>query len=227
VLNDPNSAEAEPFRVLRTSIDFANLDRAAQTIMVTSALEKEGKSTVVANLAVAYARAGKTISLVDLDFRRPAVARFFRIDEIPGVTDIALEGINLVDAWHSIALSQRIDFGGPSSANGMLRVLPAGTKPPHPGEFVGTNALSRVLERLRNGTDLVLIDTPPLLHVGDSMTLSARIDAMIVVTRSNVIRRPILRELRRLLAASPAVKLGFVLTGAEREEGGYGYGGYY
>jgi Mrp family chromosome partitioning ATPase len=113
------------------------------------------------------------------------------------------------------------------SANGTLRVLPAGTKPPDPGEFISTNALFNVLERLRDCADLVLIDTPPLLHVGDSMTLSARIDAMIVVTRLNVIRRPILRELRRLLVASPTTKLGFVLTGAERQEGGYGYRGYY
>jgi Mrp family chromosome partitioning ATPase len=115
---------------------------------------------------------------------------------------------------------------GTAPATGTLRVLPSGVKPPDPGEFIGTNALSEVLVALQNGTDLVLIDAPPLLHVGDAMTLSGKIDAMIVVTRLNVVRRPMLRELRRLLAASPATKLGFVLTGAEREEGGYGYGGY-
>jgi Mrp family chromosome partitioning ATPase len=104
--------------------------------------------------------------------------------------------------------------------------LPSGSRSPDPGEFIGTNALSHVLERLRSETDLVLIDAPPLLHVGDSMTLSAKIDAMIVVTRLNVVRRSTLRELQRLLAASPASKLGFVLTGAERE-GAYGYGSYY
>jgi protein-tyrosine kinase len=88
--------------------------------------------------------------------------------------------------------------------------------------------LSRILEALREGADLVLIDAPPLLHVGDSMTLTGKIDAMILVTRLNVVRRPILRELQRLLAAAPAAKLGFVLTGAEREEGYlYGYKSYY
>jgi succinoglycan biosynthesis transport protein ExoP len=223
LLHDPSGAEAESFRRLRTSLDFVNLDRRAQTIMVTSALEKEGKSTIAANLAVAFARAGKTVSLVDLDLRRPTVARLFRIEDRPGITDVALGGVGVTDALHRISLSQLASHDG---ARGMLDILPSGTKPPDPGEFIGTNALSDVLLALRNGADLVLIDAPPLLHVGDAMTLSGKIDAMILVTRLKIIRRPTLRELQRLLAASPAAKLGFVLTGAEREEGGYGYGRY-
>jgi Mrp family chromosome partitioning ATPase len=104
-------------------------------------------------------------------------------------------------------------------------VLPAGPVPPDAGEFVGTKALGDILERLREDVDLVLIDAPPLLHVGDAMTLSARVDALVVVTRLNVLRRPMLAEVRRVLHASPAARLGFVLTGAQLEDA-YGYGGY-
>jgi capsular exopolysaccharide synthesis family protein len=226
VLNQPASPEAEAFRMLRTNLDFANLDRGAQTIMVTSALEKEGKSTTVANLAVAFARAGKTVSLVDLDFHRPAVARFFRIENGPGITDVALGGIQVSDALHSIALTGIGSRDGIPSSKGTLQVLPSGTKPPDPGEFLATNALSTILHGLRQESDLVLIDAPPLLLLGDAMTLSAKVDAIFLVTRLNVIRRPALHELRRLLASSPAAKLGFVLTAADRE-GRYGYASYY
>jgi capsular exopolysaccharide synthesis family protein len=226
VLTEPNSVQAESFRILRTNVDIANHAVAAKTIMVTSALEKEGKSTITANLAVAFARAGKAVSLVDLDLRRPAVAQLFRIDDSPGVTDVALSGVEMADALRSISVNSSRSHDAVVSANGKLAVLPSGSRSPDPGEFIGTNALSQVLERLRSETDLVLIDAPPLLHVGDSMTLSAKIDAMIVVTRLNVVRRSTLRELQRLLAVSPASKLGFVLAGAERE-GAYGYGSYY
>jgi Mrp family chromosome partitioning ATPase len=114
-------------------------------------------------------------------------------------------------------------------ARGALDVLPSGPIPPDPGEFVGTDRLTEILEHIRAHADVVLIDAPPLLHVGDGLALSAKVDAVLVVTRMEMMRRPILGELERLLETMPAHKLGFVVTGAEAEEGygyGYGYGGY-
>ena len=111
---------------------------------------------------------------------------------------------------------------------GALDVLPSGPIPPDPGEFVGTARLAEILEHIRAHADVVLVDAPPLLHVGDGLTLSAKVDAVLVVTRMEMMRRPILGELERLLETMPANKLGFVVTGAEEEEGyGYGYGGYH
>jgi Mrp family chromosome partitioning ATPase len=104
-------------------------------------------------------------------------------------------------------------------------VLVAGPIPPNPGDFVGSAALAAILRDVRERFDTVLIDTPPSLKVGDAMTLSPNVDAVMVVTRMNVIRRPMLSELRRLLDSSPTRKLGFLVTGAESEEG-YGFGGY-
>jgi Mrp family chromosome partitioning ATPase len=107
----------------------------------------------------------------------------------------------------------------------VLQILPAGPAPPDAGEFVGTKALADILEQLAERADLVLIDAPPLLHVGDAMTLSARVDAVLLVTRLNVVRRPMLAEVRRVLHSCPAPRLGFVLTGAHLDDA-YGYGGY-
>lgn len=231
MLDDPSGSRAEVFRMLRTNLEFANLERDAGTIMITSSVGEEGKSTTIANLAVALARAGRRVVLVDLDLRRPALDRFFNLEERPGLTDVALGHVELESAIARIALSQNDDASPRSGQNGrarlhgLLEVLPAGPLPPDPGEFVGTRALADIFERLRERADFVLVDAPPVLHVGDAMTLSSRVDAILVVTRLSVVRRGMLDELHRLLETVPAAKLGFVLTGADVED--ESYAGYY
>lgn len=231
----PNLPKAESFRVLRTNLEFANLERGAHTIMFTSAVGAEGKSTTVANLGVAMARSGRRVVIVDLDLRRPSLARLFSLEDRPGLTDVALGRLSLADAITSVALPASRRNGdldgeeshnGPATLSGVLEVLTSGPVPPHAGEFVETKALAGILEELRGQSELVLIDAPPLLHVGDAIALSSKVDALVVVTRLEVLRRPLLNELHRVLEASPAAKLGFVLTGAEHEDI-YGYDGYY
>jgi non-specific protein-tyrosine kinase len=252
MLAEPNGVEAEAFRMLRTNLEFANLERDAHAIMVTSALEAEGKSTTVANLALALARTGKRVVLVDLDLRRPYLDRFFDLGERPGLTDVALGRVSLERALTPLAITEpRGDEAEPEKehtedghengngngngnrkstprARGMLEVLPSGPIPPDTGEFVGSQKLAGILDKLRKRADVVLIDAPPLLHVGDAMTLSARVDALLVVCRLNVVRRPVLNELARVLEACPAPTLGYAAAGVEAdEEYGSTYGGYY
>jgi capsular polysaccharide biosynthesis protein len=128
MLQDPYTPQGETFRMLRTNIDLTNLDRRARTIMITSALEQEGKTTTAANLAVALARAGRHAILVDFDLRRPAVDRYFDLRGRPGLTDVALGDVTLDEALATIALPE---FQG----TGSLQVLPSGPTPPDPGEF--------------------------------------------------------------------------------------------
>ena len=244
MLAEPWGPHAEPFRMLRTNLDFARLDGETRTIMVTSAVELEGKSTTIANLAVALARSGQKVILVDLDLRRPFLDRFFDLGGVPGLTEVALGRASLEDALAPIIVDGAEGRGGGvstafdrlqvqgdgkgSADRGSLHVLASGPIPPDPGEFVGTQRLAKILAELRERADVVLIDAPPLLRVGDTMTLSSHVDALVVITRMNVVRRHMLAELRRLLEAAPATKLGFVLTGAEDEQGyGYGYGSGY
>ena len=116
-------------------------------------------------------------------------------------------------------------------ATGSLHVLPSGPIPPDPGEFVGKAALTEILAQLRDRADVVLVDAPPALHVGDAMTLSSKVDGILVVTRMKVVRRSMLNELSRQLSTVPTRVLGFIVTGAGEEEGygygsGYGYGRY-
>jgi Mrp family chromosome partitioning ATPase len=235
MLTEPNTAAAESFRLLRTNLEFVNLERGARTIMVTSAVKEEGKTTTMANLAVALARAGRRVVLVDLDLRRPLVDRYFELEDRPGVTDVALGHVPLEEAITRIAIPAADERqrgrseNGRGQVEGFLEVLGSGPNPPDPGEFVGTRALASIIDELADRADVVLIDAPPLLGVVDAAALSTSVDAAILVVRMNLVRRPLLRELRRILETLPAAKLGFVLTGAESEEGygyGYGYGRY-
>jgi succinoglycan biosynthesis transport protein ExoP len=216
----PMSYEAEPFRGLRASLDFANADNRARTIMVTSAIDGEGKSTTVANLAVALARAGRRVVLIDCDLRSPYLHRLFDLDERPGLIDVELGNAALEVALRPVPLTGQdsaAENGNlPTRRGGKLEVLPAGhaLQDPDGAEL----AIAMILESLRDRADLLLIDAAPLLPVGDAIALSAHVDALILVVRLNALPSSALDDLRRILSSSPAAKLGFVLTGAERGE---------
>jgi capsular exopolysaccharide synthesis family protein len=230
MIDDPGSVQSEAFRVLRTNLEFVNINHAAHTVMFTSAVEQEGKSTTVVNTGVAFARAGKRVALVDLDLRRPMIDRMFGLEDKPGITDVALGHADLDEAIASIALTEGARSadgnGNPSLLDGMLEVVTSGPIPPNPGEFMSSVRLSEILHELRDRADLVLIDTAPILRVGDAMALSPQVDGIVVLARLNLLRRPLLRDLHRRLDATPTPKLGFVVTGAE-SEAGYEYRRYY
>jgi tyrosine-protein kinase len=245
MLADPNGREAEAFRMLRTNLDFVNVERGARTVMVTSSSQREGKSTSVANLALALARAGKSVILVDLDLRRPYLHQFFDLDSEPGVTNVVLEQASVEDVLSKVWASEapvatpespapasgsrggrtrqaaRGESNGRAPAGSVLEVIPSGTLPPNPGEFVATRGLETLLDRLRERADFVLIDAPPMIGVGDAMTISAKVDGIVLITRMNRLRRPLLFELHRLLETSPAALLGFIVTGARDDDDHY------
>ncbi|HYZ78713.1 MAG TPA: Wzz/FepE/Etk N-terminal domain-containing protein [Gaiellaceae bacterium] len=229
---DPYGREAEAFRILRANLDFANVDRSARVIMLTGAVDGEGRSTTVANLAVACALAGRKVVLADLDLRHPSIGRFFALDGRPGLTDVALGHVDLEDALAPVALRGRpeSDLGTPLERpldpRGSLEVLPAGPAPLDSGEFVGSRAVQDVLQALEQRADLVLVDAPPLLPVGDARTLSATVHALVLVTNLEFANRPMLEELRRVLDACPTRVLGFVATGVDETQDDH-YGGFY
>jgi succinoglycan biosynthesis transport protein ExoP len=230
---DATAPQAEPFRVLRTNLEFVNLEVGAKMILTTSATASEGKSTTVSNLAIAMARGGRHVILVDLDLRQATLDRYFGIEASPGLThvvlgsatlDEALVEIPLASAWKSGTLNGKWNGSSPDTM-GSLEVLGAGALPPNAGEFVGTRAVADLLDELRQRADMVLIDAPPLLEVGDAATLSALVDGLLVIARMDALRRPMLRELRRRLDACPAPKLGFALHGVAATDDYYSYSG--
>jgi len=224
MLADPFSPDAEAIRKLRVNFEFANLDLRARVILITSAVQQEGKSTTIANLGLALARAGHNVALVDLDLRQPALTRLFDVSSKFGVTEVTLGRAPLDQAIVPIQLSGSVvaQMSSGRSTTGALSLLPTGVLPANPGEFVGTAALARVVAEMRMRYEYVLVDAPPMCALGDAMTLSTRMDAVLVVARLGVVDRRTLDELSRELRAIGAPKLGFVLTGTERTAG-YGH----
>jgi len=224
MISRPTTPEAESFRLLRANLELANLDLHARTIMVTSASQQEGKTTTIANLAVALASSGRRVALVDLDLRDPALGRIFGLQMRAGVTQVVLGDVQLADALTRIPLaSEQIGPSGRAPYTiGTLDVLPAGSIPPNPAEVAASAAVADILRELAESVDIVLVDVPPLLVVSDAVTLGARVDAVVVVIRLNVTDRGTLHQLTRVLSSVPSAKLGYVLTGAEMPEG-YGF----
>jgi succinoglycan biosynthesis transport protein ExoP len=242
MLAKPVAPEAEPYRRLRTNLEFVNLDHRARKIMVTSATGREGKSTTIANLGVAFARAGRKVALVDLDLRKPALHQLFGIAPAPGITDVVLKHVELPDALRTIdiarrtatldsslhptlsqrALAETADItamlsNGRAVSQGMLKVLPAGTMIADAGEVIDDDGLVPILNTLAEQFDYVLLDAPPFLAFGDAPALSARVDAIVVVTRLGVVSVAQLRDLEHQLETCQAERLGFVAAGAEVE----------
>jgi polysaccharide biosynthesis transport protein len=183
---------------------------------------------------VVEARAGERVALVDLDLRRPKLHRFFGLEDHPGITNVLLGQATLEQATAHIAISPgdaglaTLEGDDPRGElpriYGLLDVIPCGPVPPNPGEIVATAALAQVLETLTERYDLVLVDTSPLLRIGDTLTLAARIPAMILMTRLPAERRSVVIELARVLESCPCRPLGFVVSGSQRgASAGYGY----
>src|SRR3954451_12312806 len=217
MFEDPGSPYAEAVRRLATSIVFSNPDRSARTLMFTSALQQEGKSTTIANLGVALAAVGNRVVLVDLDLRRPSLASLFGVHRLSGFTDVVVGRRPLDESLLPVRLGlvePPDSSNGSEPAHGSLHLLPTGPLPPGPGEFVASNALAeRVLAPLREQFDYVLIDSPPACVVGDAIRLAAQVDGIVAVTRLGFASRAALNDLRRHLLAAPAPALGVVVAG--------------
>jgi Mrp family chromosome partitioning ATPase/capsular polysaccharide biosynthesis protein len=235
MLADPSATGADAFRRMRMNLEFAAIGKPSQVVMVASAVAQEGKSTTFANLAVALALGGKSVALVDLDLHRPTLARFFRIDDgQPGLSGVVLGHVSVDEALVPIAIgSERTDgtsWNGSRTGGGSLAVLPTGILPPDPGEFVGLEGVRHVVGALRDRFDIVLIDAPPLLAVGDGLTIAGFADAVVVIVRSDLARRPVTLELEATLSRLPIAKLGFAVCGDAgfdatpyADQYGYGY----
>jgi len=232
MMGNADSEQGEAYRKLRVAFDIANQSRHARTVAVTSAVEQEGKSTTVANLAVALALAGRRVCLIDLDLRRPFLDRFFGVPREPGATDAMLGHASAEEVAHPIPLVEPSPVprsngnGSSTTGNGALFVIPSGQLPPNPAELLESGVLRRLLSEVVPRCDLVLIDSAPLVPVSDGLTLANQVDGLMVVVGMSTANRSVMRELRRTLDLCNSQALGLVATGADEEGRGgrYGYG---
>lgn len=209
-LTSPHSPAAEAFRALRTNIQFSTLDRRLKLLQVTSAGPREGKSTILANLAVSMAESGQRVVAVDADLRRPCLHELFGCARAPGLSDAVLAGQE-----GELPLQ-------PTSVSG-LRLLAAGTPPPNPSEVLGSQRTQRLLQRVAEECDLALVDSPPVVAVTDAVVLASRMDGVLFVVSSGQTRRDLARMARAQLERVNARILGVVLNNVRLDQSVYRY----
>ena len=212
--NDPKNPAAEAYRVIRTSIQFAQAGKELKTIALTSCTPNEGKSMTVANLAVVLTQAGKSVLLIDCDMRNPTVHKNFNLSNKVGLSSCISMGTALTDAVQATGIEG-------------LDALTAGVIPPNPSELLGSEQMKNVLQRAKEQYDYVLIDTPPVMPVTDALIVSRFVDGMILVIASAEVKVEMARDVKNQLVNAGANILGVVLNKVRSEHHGYGYGYYY
>lgn len=193
------SPRAESFRRLRTNLQFANVSGHARTVLVTSSLPGEGKSTTATNLAIALAQAGQTVCLIDADLRRPMVNEYLGLDRQAGLTTslVGAADVNdLLQPW----------------GEDNLFVLTSGQIPPNPSELLGSAEMKTLIERLEQSFDSVIIDAPPLLPVTDAAVLSQHVGGVVLVASVQRVRQHDLEKSLGALQLVDANILGVVLN---------------
>jgi Mrp family chromosome partitioning ATPase/capsular polysaccharide biosynthesis protein len=230
-LDDPRSPTAEAYRFLRTNLEFVNFNQDVRVILVTSPLPGQGKSTTIANLAIALLRAGKRVSVVEGDLRRPSLHRFFKIANARGVTNVVSGSTPLEDAvqvltFKDAATSVRLPKGDRNAQAAAddaiiggelkLRLLPSGPLPPNPGEIVSSRQLAAIIETLKTESDYVLVDAPPMFAVGDAAAMASVVDGMIVILRLDQTTPDTIKGVEEFLERVPTRALGIVVTGTAR-----------
>lgn len=203
---------AESFRQLRTNLRFAADDRRTlRTVLVTSAVAGEGKSSIAGNLAAALAYAGQRACLVDADLRSPAVADYSNLIGEAGLSTV-LSGEAEVD-----------DVVQP--AGGGLDVVTSGVLPPNPSELLASQRMRELLGELSRRYDVVVLDASPVLAVTDAVVLAAIADGVVLVARAETTNRAHVAHAVEALERVQARVLGAVLNGARvRRHGPYAYG---
>jgi capsular exopolysaccharide synthesis family protein len=199
VHEDQQAPRAEAFRQLRTNLQFIDVDHPPKVIVVTSSLPYEGKTTTLANLAIALASAGGRILVIEADLRRPRLADLLGLDRAVGLTSVLagrLGPAQAIQHW----------------AGGGIDVLASGPLPPNPSELLASQQMVRLLGELRTEYDTVLIDTPPLLPVTDAAAVAPATDGVVLVCRFKATSSEQVAEAVEALPSASTVLLGTVLT---------------
>lgn len=212
VFVEDGGSVGEAFRALRANLQYLGVARPLRTILITSASPAQGKTTVTANLGAAIARSGASTIAVEADLRRPALAAALGRRAVgPGLTGLLVGSGELEESVLDVA-----------AGDGYVSLLPSGPLPPNPSELLSSLQMTHVLERLSSLYDYVLIDSPPLLLVADTLELARMVDGVVVVARRNDVTTEEAREVRDVAQRLGMNLLGVVLTDVEPVGSYYG-----
>lgn len=211
---NPKSYISEAYRTLRTNIQFSTIDNNIRSIVITSPEPSEGKSTIITNLAVAFAQEGKKVILIDADLRKPTIHRYFMKSNRIGLSNLLAGQFTIQQAITDTHIEN-------------LSLICSGPIPPNPAEMLNSKRMEQQLLELKDSFDIILLDTPPILAVTDSQVLSAKCDGVVLVLNSGKVKRDTARKAVERLQQVNARMLGVVLNNKERKQNDDSYYYYY
>lgn len=197
--SDPKSPVAEAYKVLRTNVMYSGIDKRLKSIVVTSSVPMEGKTTTVVNLAVTFAQAGIRVLLIDSDLRKPKIHKIFMLSNGSGLTNLLVN-------------HDEYDRYIRSCDEPNLQILPSGTIPPNPSELLASDSMKNFIKNISEQYDLILLDAPPVGSVTDAAIISALVDGTILVASSGRVEIGALRRSKELLSKVNANIIGVVLN---------------
>jgi len=227
--------DVESFRILRTNLAFLDVDRPITSVLVTSPLPEEGKSTVASSLAAANAASGRRTLLVECDLRRPSLPARLSVKRSPGLTDYLAGEASATEILQVVTLSEvdpvfkggkgpAAGAGTASTVAGRLAVIAAGSRSVRPAELLGSQRFRDFLEQVCAAYDTVVLDTPPLLSVSDTLEIVPLVDSILLCIRADQTTRDEARAVKDALAQLPKRTTGIVVTGLKPgREQDYGY----
>lgn len=202
-INEPKSMATECYRMLKTNLEYMNLDKVMQVILITSSFTEEGKTTTAVNMATTYAQSGKKVLLMDCDLRKSRVHHLLGIGQSPGITDY------MVDSKSLESVVQPIDeIPG-------FHILTSGSHPPNPVDMLESNKMKKLLSWAKSKYDVIIIDSPPVLSVTDASVLSKQVDGVVMVVGAYVTKKEELKRAKKILEMVNANILGAIMTKAE------------
>lgn len=207
----PSDPISEAYRSLRTAIQYSRIDKPLKSLLVASALPKEGKSTTTANIAVTFAKSGLKTLLIDADLRRPIQHRIFNFDRKPGLVEYLKGEVDLNTVVRKTFVEN-------------LYLLPTGALPPNPAEVLGSESMKNSMDIFKASFDFVVIDSPPVVAVTDGVLLSKLTDGVVIVTLANRTEVDVLEKAYMTLRQVKAGILGVVLNEFDVTKA---YGAYY
>jgi len=211
---DPRSPFAEAFRTLRTNLSFAGVDNPYRTILLTSTLPGEGKSSTTSNLGVVIAQTGQKVLIIDCDLRKPAQHNNFNLNNTIGLTNCLVSNLELSRAIQRTE-AERLD------------VLTSGPIPPNPAELIGSNKMVALINAARDAYDIVLVDSPPAVSVTDASLLAAMVDGVLLVVKTASTKIEMVHETKSILDNANAKIIGVVLNKVDVNSNNYYYHYYY
>lgn len=214
-ISEPRAPVSEAFRSLRTNIQFASVDRSIHSLLVTSPSPSDGKSTVVVNLGVVMAQGGRSCVLIDSDLRRPRIHKLLRVSNRRGICELFVQPqVNLN------GMVQKTEVPN-------LHVLTTGSLPPNPSELLGSEKMLEIIHQVEGHSDLVIVDSPPVLAVTDASVLAPRMDGVLLVVKPGVTKFMAVKQAVEQLRRVGANVIGIVLNEVEFKRSRYYYKSYY